>query len=99
VGAGCGTGAALYSLKSFDYIIDIHTLCQSSDSLEIAGAAALNLNIYKSIVLYFHSELLAAYSLGCVNIYHFVSSLSLYKNHFFTDNNDITGRYNLSIGY
>ena len=70
IGAGGGLHTALDALHTGDHILNVHTFHQSADALQIAVAAAQELDIGDLAVLDIEEDLLGANALGFVLVTH-----------------------------
>ena len=74
VGAGGSLGATGNTLNAGDNIIDVHAFHQRGDALQVAVAAAEELNILDLAVFNLKNDLSGAGALGLVSILHSVNS-------------------------
>ena len=74
IGAGGSLGAAGNTLNAGDDLVDIHAFHQSGDALQVAVAAAEELNILDLAVFNLKDDLSGAGALGLVSILHRVNS-------------------------
>ena len=70
IGAGGGLHAAADALHTGDHIVDIHTLNQSGNALQIAVAAPKELDGLNLVILNLKKDALRAGSFGLVFVLH-----------------------------